>query len=103
MPAILLTLVLWIAAHVVAKIVTMFGLAVVAYVGFDLAMGALETWIIDRFDGLPVHMVQLMGILQIDTAIKMILVAFLVRWLFMSMNGALARFATNATGGLFVP
>jgi Protein of unknown function (DUF2523) len=67
------------------------GLGVVAYKGMDTSVA----WAKDRFftsvDGLPATAVQVLGVLEVDTSVEMLLSAIVMRLLFKGMTAGVMK------------
>ncbi len=61
---------------VIEKVLKLLGITFVTYVGVDLLIGAVESWVFGRFDNLPVDLYKILVIADIDWAIKTIFAAF---------------------------
>jgi len=69
----------WLAAAlpaIVWKILKILGIGIIAYAGIDVALDALETWIISSFSGLPVIVITVLQKTGIDKAIQVIFATY---------------------------
>jgi len=83
-------------APLLIKLLVSLGLGYATYTGVTTGLEALGTWVEGQFAGLPTFMLQLMGILQMDTAISIILAAYSARIAVQVVSGSLTRMTQGA-------
>ena len=91
----------WLAAAIpplIINILVAMGVGFITYSGADLAIDAVGTYVQNQMSGLPGYMLQLIGKLQMDTAISMILAAYAARFAVQAVNGALSRVSFGNSG-----
>lgn len=83
---------------IVIKLLVALGIGFISYSGADLAIDAVLTFVQNQFASLPAYMLQLIGILHMDTAISMILAAYAARFAVQVVNGSLTRMSFGNAG-----
>lgn len=102
MPKLLLMFIMAVLGHIVGRLVILLGIGVVTYTGFQSALNFLDDFVQNQFSGLPQYVLQLMGMLHLDTAIAIITAAYITRWTIVLVSGALSRFrAMPGPGSIF--
>jgi hypothetical protein len=84
----LISYVLLLAIPVVKRVMIALGIAIVSFTGGDLVMDQLTTWIMNRYDGLPVTMLEILNILGLQTGITMLLTAMAVSLSIKAIKGS---------------
>jgi hypothetical protein len=84
----------------VVKVLVAIGVGFATYTGVSAALGAARTYLEARFADLPVEVLALLGIMNVDKFVTMILSAYAVRLVLMGLtaSGALNRFQVKGVG-----
>lgn len=103
MPVAIWTFITLILGSLISKILILLGITLVTFTGITLGIDAVQAYVESNVSGLPAYMVQLFGMLHMDTAIAIILAAYAARTTTQFVNGIATRFAVGATGGIWNP
>lgn len=68
------------AGSLVGRVLIALGIGFVTYTGFSAAVSVIDSLILSNINGLPLVIKQILGMAKIDTAIKMIMSAYSIRW-----------------------
>lgn len=85
MPAIFLFLAS-IVGPLAAKILTSLGIGMVSYVGINLLLAQVKSYILSSFVGAPADVLAILGLLKVDVSINIILAAVTARAVISGMN-----------------
>mgnify|MGYP000255009981 CR=1 FL=1 len=104
MPAPLVAGAVWtfitiILSSLIIRVVIALGVGIIVYSGIDAGLDAAQTYIETEWSGLPAYMLQLLGILQLDTAIAIILAAYSARFTIQMIGGTLSRLSISGGEG----
>lgn len=80
------------------KLLVALGVGFITYTGIDIAAGNVQTFIENQFSGVPGYMLQLIGILQLDTAISMVIAAYAASFSVRAVSGSLTRLSLGRSG-----
>ncbi|MNG10201.1 hypothetical protein D3C84_936570 [compost metagenome] len=69
-----------------AKILTSLGIGMVSYVGINLLLAQVKSYILSSFSGAPVDVLSILGMLKVDVSINIILAAVTARAVISGMN-----------------
>lgn len=69
-PAIIGSILLYFASHLVARVLISLGVMAVAFVGLDTLLDNLEAYIVSNYHALPAQLLAIASILQLGTATK---------------------------------
>jgi hypothetical protein len=92
---------LWVVTVIpplVVKLLAALGIGFLTYEGADLAIGAVGDYVESQLSGLPAYALSLVGMLQMDTAISMILAAYSARFAVQAVSGALTKVSWGNAG-----
>lgn len=76
---------------IVGRVAGMLGLSLVAYQGIEEAIAALKNLIASSFNGLPANMLSMLSMMSVDSAISIILSAYLSRLVIKGLVGGARR------------
>lgn len=82
----------------IVKILVGLGIGFITYTGAGLAIDEVATYVQSQMSGLPGYMLQLIGMLQMDTAISMILAAYAARIAVQAVSGSITRLSMGNAG-----
>lgn len=71
-PAILASVLLFVASHLVTRVLISLGVAALAFSGIDQLFDMLENRVVTEFNALPADVVAIASIMQLGTATKMV-------------------------------
>lgn len=96
------TFITLIIGSIITRVVIALGVGIVVYSGFDAGITAAQTYVQTEWAGLPSYMLQLIGMLQLDTAIAIILAAYAARLTIQLIGGTLSRLSfSNSEGSIW--
>lgn len=81
----------------VGRVLISLGFSFITYQGFDTALTAIKTMIIDNFGLLPPTISQIAGLMKVGTAISIIFSAYAARLAIDGLTGGVRRLVQGAT------
>lgn len=93
MPAAIWVFLLFTAGPIVLHILTALGIGYVVYEGVQLGLDAVYSYAQNQIGALPEYVIQLLGILQIDTAMAMLIAAHTAKITILGVNAAITKWS----------
>ena len=87
---------LWaVVVPLVVKVLLAVGFSIVVFTGVEAGFTAIKTFIMSQFSGIPVALLQILYLMQLDRGISILLAAMSLNLTMRLSNGALSRVTWN--------